>query len=102
VLDRVDPRRGQSRPREIEVKYRVFDSPRLEAALHVRGCELSEPTHQDDQAYAERQWQFGMSKADMAFARLRTEQGRHLFTVKRPTINEMACIEAETEVADRD
>ena len=88
---------------EIEVKYRVFDDPDLlEQALRRRGCELSEPTRQDDQAYAEAQWDYSKSKVDVAFARLRTQQGKHLFTVKRPTLNEMACIEFETEVADRD
>ena len=42
-----------------------------------------------------------MSKLGVAFARLRTQDGRHLFTLKRPTDNEMACLEFETEVADR-
>jgi adenylate cyclase, class 2 len=37
----------------------------------------------------------------VTFARLRTQGGRHLFTVKRPLDNEMACLEHETEVADR-
>lgn len=35
-------------------------------------------------------------------ARLRTEAGRHLFTVKVPGDNELSCEEHETEVADRD
>jgi adenylate cyclase class 2 len=42
-----------------------------------------------------------MSKVVVAFARLRTQDGRHLFTVKRPVDNELACLEFETEVADR-
>jgi hypothetical protein len=37
----------------------------------------------------------------VTFARLRTQGGRHLFTVKRPLDNEMACVEHETEVTDR-
>ncbi|MGH3327954.1 MAG: class IV adenylate cyclase [Streptomycetales bacterium] len=36
------------------------------------------------------------------FARLRTQDGRHLFTLKTPQDNEVACLEHETEVADRD
>ncbi len=43
-----------------------------------------------------------MSKVGVAFARLRTQDGRHLFTLKKPLDNEMACLEDETEVADRD
>jgi len=91
-----------SQAREIEVKYRVYDPAELETALARHGLALSAPVHQDDQAYAEAGWQYGMSKLGVAFARLRTEAGRHLFTLKRPTDNELACLEFETEVADRE
>jgi adenylate cyclase class 2 len=57
---------------------------------------------QDDQAYAQDGWHYGLSKLGVAFARLRTQDGRHLFTLKRPVDNELACPEFETEVADRD
>lgn len=60
------------------------------------------PVHQDDQAYAQYGWCYGMSKLGVAFARLRTQDDRHLFTLKRPTDNELACLEFETEVVDRD
>jgi adenylate cyclase class 2 len=87
--------------REIEVKYRLGDLPALVRALADRGMVLSEPLRQDDQAYAERGWAYGQSKAGVTFARLRTQCVRHRFTVKRPLENEMACVEHETEVADR-
>ena len=87
--------------REIEVKYRIGDLLALEHALADRGVVLSEPLYQDDQAYAELGWAHGQPKAGVTFARLRTQDGRHLFTVKRPLENEMACAEHETEVADR-
>lgn len=74
----------------------------LEAALRRHRLHLSSPVHQDDQAYAQDGWHYGMSKLGVAFARLRTQDGRHLFTLKRPTDNELACLEFETEVADRD
>lgn len=90
-----------SQVREIEVKYRVYDPAELEMTLARRGLALSAPVHQDDQAYAEAGWHYGMSKLGVAFARLRTQAGRHLFTLKRPTDNEMACLEFETEVTDR-
>jgi adenylate cyclase class 2 len=86
---------------EIEVKYRVGDLLALEDALTRRGVTLSAPTRQDDQAYAPAGWDYGRSKIGVAFARLRTQQDRHLFTVKTPLDNEMACLEHETEVADR-
>lgn len=88
--------------REIEAKYRVHDRAVLEAELRRRGVVLSPPVHQDDQAYAQDGWHYGMSKLGVAFARLRTQDGRHLFTLKRPTDNELACLEFETEVTNRD
>ena len=88
--------------REIEVKYRVLDPTRLEAALGARALIFSLPLRQDDQAYAQDGWHYGMSKLGVAFARLRTQDRRHLFTLKRPVDNELACLEFETEVADRD
>jgi adenylate cyclase, class 2 len=87
--------------REIEVKYRVYDLAALERALAQRGAVLSRPVRQDDQAYAPRGWAYGQPKTGIAFARLRSEDGRCLFTVKTPLDNEMACAEHETAVADR-
>jgi adenylate cyclase class 2 len=88
--------------REIEVKYRVHDLEALLAALKCRGIELSEPVFQDDQAYAPAGWQFGDSKLGVSFLRLRTVAGRHYFALKQPGENAQACLEHETEVADRE
>ncbi|SCL53502.1 adenylate cyclase, class 2 [Micromonospora citrea] len=88
--------------REIEVKYRVGDPDTLVDAIEARGATFSEPVHQDDQAYAAVGWSYGQSKAGAAFARLRTENGRHVFCVKKPLANELACREHETEVLVRD
>jgi adenylate cyclase, class 2 len=87
--------------REIEVKYRVEDLESLLVALKSRGIELSEPVFQDDQAYAPAGWQFGDSKLGVSFLRLRTVGGRHYFTLKQPAGNAQACLEYETQVADR-
>jgi adenylate cyclase class 2 len=91
-----------SGPREVEVKYRVLDLERLESALPQHGVFLSRPGEQDDQAYAEGDWDYGMSTIGVAFARLRTQGGRHFFTVKKPVDNELSCLEYECEVSDRD
>jgi adenylate cyclase class 2 len=87
--------------REIEVKYHVDDLEALLVVLKARGIELSDPVYQDDQAYAPDGWQFGDSKLGVSFARLRTVDGRHYFAVKQPGENAQACLEYETEVADR-
>ncbi|MFY1700174.1 class IV adenylate cyclase [Micromonospora sp. WMMA1923] len=86
---------------EVEVKYRVGDLTAVEAALVASGVVLSAPVVQDDQAYARLGWEYGQSKIGVPFARLRTERGRHLLTVKTPVANELSCVEHETEVADR-
>ena len=88
--------------REIEVKYRADDLEAILAALKSRGIAVSDPFHQDDQAYAPTGWQFGDSKTGVPFLRLRTVRGRHTFTMKQPAQNAQACLEHETEVADRD
>jgi adenylate cyclase class 2 len=87
---------------EVEVKYRVCDLAALESALSVRGIVLSASVFQDDQAYARVGWEYGQSKIGVPFARLRTERGRHLLTVKTPLANEQSCVEHESEVADRE
>ncbi|MFD0883615.1 class IV adenylate cyclase [Streptosporangium algeriense] len=66
------------------------------------GVVLSPPARQDGQAYAENGWTYGQSKIGVTFAWSRTRQGRHLFTIKQPLDNAMACLEHETEVADRE
>jgi len=87
--------------REVEVKYHVDDLEALLVALKARGIKLSDPIYQDDQAYAPDGWQFGDSKLGVSFVRLRTVDGRHYFALKQPGENAQACLEYETEVADR-
>ena len=88
--------------REVEVKFRVLDRDGLFAALRVRGIELGAPVRQDDQAYAPAWWEYGQDRRGVPFGRLRTVQGQHTFTVKRPAENVMSCEEFETPVADRE
>src|ERR1700744_5904775 len=87
--------------REVEVKYRASDLEALLSAIKTRGNELSDPVYQDDQAYAPVGWDFGDSKLGVSFLRLRTVGGRHYFALKQPGENAQACLEYETEVADR-
>jgi adenylate cyclase, class 2 len=87
--------------REVEVKFRVHDLAALCAALSARGIELGPPVRQDDQAYAPNGWSYGDDRRGVPFARLRTVDGRHLFTLKRPAENVLSCDEHETTIADR-
>lgn len=88
--------------REVEVKYQVADLGSVVRELESRGVVLSDPVVQDDQAYAPVGWQYGDARNGVPFARLRTSQGQHVFTVKRPAENVMSCEEYESVVADRD
>ena len=88
--------------REVEVKFRVQDVGALVAALAARGIELGPAVRQDDQAYAPVGWEYGNARGGVPFARLRTVDGRHTFTVKRPAENVLSCEEYESPVADRD
>jgi adenylate cyclase class 2 len=88
--------------REVEVKYRVRDTEGLLAALKSRAIELGVPIRQDDQAYAPDGWAYGDPRRGVPFARLRTVDGGHIFTLKRPAENLHSCEEHETAIADRD
>ncbi len=88
--------------REVEVKYRVRDIGALLEALEMRGVEMGAPFCQDDQAYVPDGWAYGDDRRGVPFARLRTVDGRHVFTLKRPAENVLSCEEHETAVADRD
>ncbi len=88
--------------REVEVKFRIDDVEAVLAVFKELGVAWSDPHVQDDQAYAPRSWSYDMDKIGVPFARLRTEDGAHLFTVKTPQANVMDCLEHETPVADRE
>jgi adenylate cyclase class 2 len=85
--------------REVEVKFQVRDAEALLAALEARGIELGPQVRQDDQAYAPVSWEYGDPRRGVPFARLRTVDGHHLFTLKRPVENVFSCEEYETPVA---
>jgi adenylate cyclase, class 2 len=99
-----DGRTGDERAgvQEVEVKYRVLDVEALAQALAAGGVSLSPAVRQDDQAYAPVGWEYSQPKLNVPFARLRTQDGRHLFTVKKPLDNELACLEHESEIVDRE
>jgi len=88
--------------REIEVKYQIQDTEGLLLALKARDIALSAPATQNDQAYAPEGWSYGDSKLGVSFVRLRTVDGQHTFTLKRPAENALSCDEYETAVTDRE
>jgi adenylate cyclase, class 2 len=89
------------RMREVEVKFRVPDAAEVVERLKLRDIDLEAPIVQDDQAYAPTGWSYGDPKIGVSFVRLRSVEGTHTFTLKRPLENALSCAEHETQVVDR-
>lgn len=87
---------------EVEVRYRLLDEPKALAALRNVGVRFGKPSRQDDQAYGPECWDYSQSRINVTFARLRTVDASHLFTVKRPVTDVRTCIEHECFVSDRE
>lgn len=83
--------------REIEIKVRVRDEPKLVAALTKASCVLSDPLKQHDVVYAQ-PGLFGAEK-DSIWLRIRTQNDTtHIFTLKKHMSNQMDSLEHEVEV----
>ncbi len=91
--------RPGGRMAEVEARFSVNEDAL--ARLEAWGLVFSEPVVQDDQAYAPAHWNWGDDRIGVPFARLRTQLGRHLFTVKRPITDVRTCVERECEVTSR-
>jgi adenylate cyclase class 2 len=87
---------------EIEARYRIESALNPAGLLAAMGICFGDPIEQDDQAYAPSSWNYGMPRLGIPFARLRTQVGEHLFTVKTPITDVRTCVEQETPIADRD
>jgi adenylate cyclase, class 2 len=87
---------------EVEARFRLECGLAVSSQLCAQGVTLSAPMRQDDQAYAPVGWEYGDDRIDVSFARLRTEDDRHLFTVKRPISDVRTCVEHECHVSDRE
>ncbi len=87
--------------REIEIKLRIKNLKELEARLAAANCRLTE-VHQEDVIYSlhgsENEWR--EAKEGDIIVRIRRENNRSLFTLKRQQTNEMDNTELETEVSD--
>ena len=85
----------------VEVEARFSVGPDALRLLEAHGLRFSDPVVQDDQAYAPTHWTWGDDRIGVPFARLRTQLGKHVFTVKRPITDVRTCVERECEVTDR-
>lgn len=93
--------------REIEVKAKIADAAAVSPAvggvkkkLESLGCVFSAPIRQEDTIYTDNPGLFDVFTPHMNVLRLRKENSKVLFTLKRPQENELDAIEHETEVGD--
>ena len=84
--------------REIEVKAKIADIKYVREKLEKLGCVFSEPVRQEDSIYSLPDVPFEVFKPDINLLRIRKENGKIIFTLKRPQKNEQDALEHETEI----
>ncbi len=83
---------------EIEVKANVKDFDLLISNLKELGCVLSEPIIQDDFIYNKKGLDIKSGYHNTPVLRIRKQNNKILFTLKKNRSNELDCIEKEIEV----
>lgn len=87
---------------EIEVKAKIRDFETLKKKLKEIGCILSEPIIQDDYIYNKKGIDIRKGYDGSPILRIREQDEKILFTLKKNRNNELDCIEKEIEVSNRD
>ncbi len=87
--------------KEIEVKAKVASLNEVEEKLKVLGCIFSDATFQNDVTFVDENYgDYAKFQPRKNILRIRTSEGKYLFTIKQPQNNEMDAIEHETEISD--
>ncbi|MEK7060178.1 MAG: class IV adenylate cyclase [Patescibacteria group bacterium] len=86
---------------EIEVKAKVKDLNILIAKLKELGCVLSSPIIQDDYIYNQKGIDLKDHRHNTPVLRIREQEGKTIFTVKKNRSDELDCIEKEIEVSNK-
>ena len=85
--------------KEIEVKAKIQNCDALIAKLVALGCVFSEPIMQEDQVFVHKNDPFPV-KLGMNVLRIRKNNGKVIFTFKRPLSNGLDKLEHEVTVSD--
>lgn len=85
--------------KEIEVKARIQDAESLIAKLTALGCVFSEPISQEDRVFVHVNDQFPVKLGTNVF-RIRKNNGKFIFTFKRPLSNGLDKLEHEVMIDD--
>lgn len=84
--------------KEVEVKVKVTDFEKIQETLVGLGCKLSDPLSQDDIIYLPKGTKFTNITTNTNVLRLRNQNGKKVFTLKRNSETSLAKIERETEI----
>jgi len=87
---------------EIEVKAKVRDFQLIKNKLIEIGCVLSEPIIQHDYIYTVKDLDINKGYNDSAILRIREQNGKYIFTLKKNRSNELDCIEKELEISNKE
>lgn len=86
--------------KEIEVKARLRDESAVVRKLEELGVQLSEPIAQDDKVYFPVGAVFAEEGNRDPALRIRDQNGRYIFTYKKPDKNNLDKIEFESDIND--
>ena len=82
--------------KEIEVKIKVDDFGKIEEELLKLNCKLSDPVTQIDKIYLPNGIKFTEIKTDTNILRIRRQNDKNIFTLKRNSETSLSKIEYET------
>jgi adenylate cyclase class 2 len=90
--------------REIEIKFKVKDFKTLENDLIQQGCIFSNPINQHDITYSQRNssLDYNCAKEGDVILRIRRQDGKSEFNIKKQCSGESDNIEHETHIDDPD
>lgn len=86
---------------ETEVKAKVKDFGALMTKLDKLGCVLSEPIFQNDFVFNQKGIDLKDHNHNTPVLRIREQNGKTIFTVKKDRSGELDCVEKEIEISDR-
>jgi adenylate cyclase class 2 len=86
--------------KEIEVKAKVRNPEEVERKLQNLGCKISDVMVDHDRVFTNSDKDFAEFQNDTNFIRIRTRNGKHTLTLKRPLSNELDCIEHQSEILE--